>query len=487
MTAQVIPVSPFTITVFGASGDLARKKLFPALWQRALAGQLPADSCIIGVARQPYTDEEFRAIISQTLEESLTKHSAADAVARQQLPGFIDRIRYLCLDATDTTGWASYAKLIAPLPQPHLFYFAVAPTLAADLCGRLSECGALKADGRIVLEKPFGHNLSSAHQLNKTIREALPECNVYRIDHYLGKETVQNLMALRFANALLEPMWNATYIEHVQITVAESIGVKGRGHYYNSAGAGRDMLQNHLIQLLCLTTMEAPAHYRANDVRDEKLKVLNALRPLTDEHLSDNVVGGQYTATNGMASYLDDAEVERSHTCTYVALKCYIDNWRWAGVPFYLRTGKRLRTHLSEIAVSFRPVPHSIFSPATKIANNVLVIRLQPSEGITLQMNIKEPGPGGFRLETVPLDMSFLATLGIALPDAYERLLMDVVRGDQTLFMRSDELEAAWRWIDPITAHLDSHPPQPYMCGSAGPDEALRLMHADGRRWRELV
>ena len=484
MTARVIPVSPFTITVFGASGDLARRKLFPALWYRLQAGQMPAESRIIGVARQIMSDEEFRAMVQKSLVAAGHVETKKE---KQQLSAFTAGMRYFNLDATDSTGWETYTAALAKLPQPRLFYFALQPALAADLCERLRVCGALADGGRLVLEKPFGRDLASASKLNETVGQTLPERDVYRIDHYLGKETVQNLMALRFANALLEPMWNARAIDHVQITVAEDIGVVGRGDYYDQSGAARDMLQNHLIQLLCLTAMEPPAHYRADDVRDEKLKVLQSLRPMSDVALADGVVGGQYAPANGKASYLQDVARQRSATCTYVAVKCYIDNWRWAKTPFYLRTGKRLRARMSEIAVTFRAPPHSIFPSVTAAPNNVLVIRLQPSEGIMMQMNIKDPGPGGFRLETVPLDMSFAAALGIALPDAYERLLMDVVRGDQTLFMRSDELEAAWRWVDPIIKYLESRAPEPYMCGGSGPDEALRLMHADGRRWREIA
>ena len=418
---------------------------------------------------------------------SLEEMGLVTAGERGRLAAFVDGMRYFCLDATEAAGWEDYAEAVAGLPAPRLFYFAVAPTVAADLCGRLRGCGALADGGRLVLEKPFGRDWESARGLNGVVRETAPEREVYRIDHYLGKETVQNLMALRFANALLEPMWNARAIDHVQITMAEEIGVQGRGGYYDQSGAARDMLQNHLVQLLCLTAMEPPARYRADDVRDEKLKVLQALRPMSAEALADGVVGGQYVEGNGMASYLQDAGVGRSSACSFVAVRCFVDNWRWAGVPFYLRTGKRLRARMGEVAVTFRGAPHSIFPTAGTMESNVLVVRLQPSEGVTLRVNIKEPGPGGFRLQTVPLDMSFAEALGVELPDAYERLLMDVVRGDQTLFMRGDELEAAWRWIDPIVEHLERQRPEPYMCGGSGPDEALRLLHADGRRWREVV
>lgn len=483
MTARIIPVEPFTITVFGASGDLARRKLYPALWRRRLAGQMPANCRIIGAARNELSDDDFRRLVQDALNEAAALPADQSDAA---LADFLASLSYIRLDATDSAHWADYAALLRQLPRPQLFYFAVAPGLAGDLCRRLQECGTLTDGGRLILEKPFGRDYRSACALNETVQQVIAERDIYRIDHYLGKETVQNLMALRFSNTLLEPLWDGRAIDHVQITVAENIGVGGRGGYYDTAGVARDMLQNHLLQLLCLTAMEAPAHYHADHVRDEKLKVLHSLRPLTADAMAAQVVSGQYTQANGNPSYLQDIDAGQSDTATYIAIKCAIDNWRWANTPFYLRTGKRLRARMSEIAVYFKPPPHSIFSTVGALPGNVLVIRLQPSEGITLHVNIKDPGPGGFRLATVPLDMSFAAALDVALPDAYERLLMDVVRSDQTLFMRSDELEAAWRWMDPLLDYLEQSPPEAYMCGSSGPDDALRLTHADGRKWREI-
>jgi glucose-6-phosphate 1-dehydrogenase len=339
-----------------------------------------------------------------------------------------------------------------------------------------------------VVEKPLGHDLASAKALNMELSAAFDEARIYRIDHYLGKETVQNLMALRFANALFEPLWNARHIDHVQITVAESVGVEGRGAYYDGFGAMRDMVQNHLLQLLCLTAMEPPAHFEPGAVRDEKLKVLRALAPVGP----GAVVRGQYRAGNGQPSYTDEAGSPQSHTESFIALKAEIANWRWNGVPFYLRTGKRLRARMSEIAVQFKDVPHSIFPGAGgDPAPNVLAIRLQPDEGIRLSMTIKDPGPGGMRLTGAELDMTFAETLGatgLRMPDAYERLVMDVIRGDQTLFMRGDEVEAAWAWIDPVIADWEARgdSPRPYDIGSSGPEDALMLMHRDGRRWREI-
>jgi glucose-6-phosphate 1-dehydrogenase len=339
---------------------------------------------------------------------------------------------------------------------------------------------------RIVVEKPFGRDLASARELNKVLARYFDECQIYRIDHYLGKETVQNLMAVRFGNMLFEPLWNSQYVDHIQITVAESVGVGGRGEYYDKSGAMRDMVQNHLMQLFCLIAMEPPAKFDPDSVRDEKLKVIRALDPLTP----NNIVRGQYEATESKPSYRKQVENRDSTTESFVALKANISNWRWAGTPFYLRTGKRLRERASEIAVVFKDAPHSIFDSDAGRHRNILTIKLQPNEGIELGVTIKEPGPGGMRLIDVPLDMTFAEALGpdqAEFPDAYERLIMDVIRGNQTLFMRGDEVEAAWAWTDPIIADFDEKsPPLPYASGSSGPDEALALIHRDGRAWREI-
>jgi glucose-6-phosphate 1-dehydrogenase len=367
------------------------------------------------------------------------------------------------------------------------FYFSVSPTLFGDLAERLHAHGIADGQSRIVVEKPFGRDLATAKALNAVLAQHFSEAQIYRIDHYLGKETVQNLMAVRFANILFEPLWKAEYIDHVQITVAETVGVEGRGAYYDTSGAMRDMVQNHLMQLLCLIAMEPPYHFDPSAVRDEKLKVIRAL----DSVKPGDIVRGQYKAANGEGSYLDHAENPGSTTESYIALKVHISNWRWKGTPFYLRTGKRLRARASEIAITFKEPPHSIFDDANGWKENVLVIRLQPNEGMNLMVMIKEPGPGGMRLMQVPLDMSFAEAVGADLsdvPDAYERLIMDVIRGNQTLFMRGDEVEAAWAWADPIINAWESREtrPQPYEAGSSGPEDALMLMHRDGRRWREI-
>ena len=489
MVASVVPVEPFDLVVFGATGDLARRKLLPALYHRLHDGQMPDTARIICVARTEMDTQAFRHMADAALEEFV----GAEALDPDTRARFLGTIDYLALDATAAEGWDRLTALLPEAPdRPRAFYLSVAPRFFGPIARRLHEAGLAGGDARIVVEKPLGHDLASARALNRELARHFDEHHVYRIDHYLGKETVQNLMALRFANALFEPLWNSQHIDHVQITVAESVGVGGRGPYYDGIGAMRDMVQNHLLQLLCLTAMEPPARFEPDAVRDEKLKVLRALAPLDDP---DAVVRGQYGAANGTASYAEDVGTAESgtesRTESYVALTAHVSNWRWAGVPFYLRTGKRLRARVSEIAVAFRQLPHSIFPEASgRPARNVLAIRLQPDEGITLSMTIKDPGPGGMRLAPAELDMTFADTMGVSLrmPDAYERLVMDVIRGDQTLFMRGDEVEAAWAWIDPIVAGWEARGdrPLPYDPGSSGPEDALMLMHRDGRRWREI-
>ena len=338
------------------------------------------------------------------------------------------------------------------------------------------------------MEKPFGRDLKTAKELNAILAEHFTEEQIYRIDHYLGKETVQNLMAIRFGNMLFEPLWNAQYVDHIQITVSETVGVGDRGEYYDESGAMRDMVQNHLMQLLCLIAMEPPARFEPDSVRDEKLKVIRALDPVAPHH----IVRGQYGPGNEHADYRTGVQNPKSKTESFVALKVNISNYRWAGVPFYLRTGKRLKARTSEIAVVFKEKPHSIFGPEAGNHQNALIIRLQPDEGITMDVTIKEPGPGGMRLIDVPLDMTFSETLGIdenTVPDAYERLIMDVIRGNQTLFMRGDEVEAAWAWTDPIiNGWIERNDvPKPYESGSSGPQDSLTLLEREGRNWRQIL
>jgi glucose-6-phosphate 1-dehydrogenase len=485
MTARIIQVDPFDLVVFGATGDLARRKLLPALFQRDLAGQLPDAARIVGAARSTLSRDAYRAQAAEAIARDAAEHP--EAAAR-----FLARIDYLALDGVSDGGWSELATRLAEAPDRiRVFYFSTSPELFGPLCERIQAHGLASAQSRVVLEKPIGKNLASSRAVNDAVGRVFPEACVYRIDHYLGKETVQNLMALRFANALFEPLWRAAHIDHVQITVAESLGVEGRAGYYDTAGAMRDMVQNHLLQLLCLVAMEPPGQLTADAVRDEKLKVLQALRPVErSEHRADRrarPVPRRCRERRGRAGLRDELGAS-SGTETFVAVKAGIENWRWAGVPFYLRTGKRLPERLSEIVIAFRPIPHSAFSErAGTIHSNHLVIRLQPDEGVRLWLMIKDPGPGGMRLKQVPLDMSFAEAFGVRNPDAYERLLMDIVRGNQTLFMRRDEVEAAWSWVDPVMAlWRDSEDtPKPYAAGTWGPSAAIALIERDGRTWHE--
>ena len=481
MVARTIPVDPFDLVIFGGTGDLARRKILPSLFRRMKAGQMPSDARIIAAARGKMTRKAYQDQIREALEEFIKD---ADDRPADLVDAFLKTLDFVSLDATGEAGWPELGKKLRD-GVTRAFYLSVGPSLFGPIAQALSARGLATDDSRIVVEKPLGHDLDSARNLNASLARCFDEGQIYRIDHYLGKETVQNLMALRFANALFEPLWNAQHVDHVQITVAEDIGVGGRGGYYDKSGAMRDMVQNHIMQLLCLTAMEPPARFEPDAVRDEKLKVIRALDPVKPE----DCVRGQYRG-NGGKSYLEDAENPDSRTESYVALKVQIHNWRWAGTPFYLRTGKKLRARMSEIAVIFKEVPHSIFPEVQDKRSNALIIRLQPNEGITLRMTIKEPGPGGMRLTEAPLDMTFADALGadVEVSDAYERLIMDVIRGNQTLFMRGDEVEAAWKWTDAILAQWEDRrdKPQPYDPGGSGPEDALALMHRDHRRWREI-
>jgi len=482
MVSRVIPVEPFDLVIFGGTGDLARRKILPGLYRRFWDGQIPPEAQIVGAARGDMDDAKYRAFVQDAVREFVSKRKCDPKV----LDAFLERLSYIRVDAMGTTGWKELAGKMRK-GRVQAFYFSVAPGLFGDIAMRLHRHKIAGPEARIVVEKPFGHDLESARTLNETLAQHFDEHQIYRIDHYLGKETVQNLMAVRFANMLFEPLWNAQYVDHIQITVAETVGVDGRGAYYDKSGAMRDMVQNHLMQLLCLTAMEPPSKFGPDAVRDEKLKVIRALEPVHP----DDIVRGQYQAGDDGAAYRDDAENQDSLTESFIAMRVLVSNWRWNGTPFYLRTGKRMKARMSEIVVRFKEPPHSIFEDDTGQSANELSIRLQPNEGMDLRVTIKEPGPGGMRLIDVPLDMTLVEALGeeaADVPDAYERLIMDVIRGNQTLFMRGDEVEAAWAWTDPIIAAWRSREdrPHPYDAGSTGPEEALILLHRDGRRWREL-
>lgn len=480
MVSRIIPVDRFDLIIFGGTGDLARRKVLPGLFKRFADGQVPDGSRIIGAARSEMDVQDFREFARVAVLDALKKPPE-----EADLNSFLNILDYVTLDALGDRGWPELSSKMQNAPV-RVFYFSVGPSLFDDLAIRLHQNNLVNDGTRIVVEKPFGRDLETARALNAVLSAHFDESQIYRIDHYLGKETVQNLMAVRFGNMLFEPLWNSQYIDHVQITVAEEVGVGGRGGYYDTAGAMRDMVQNHLMQLLCLTAMEPPSKFDPHAVRDEKLKVIRALEPVEPHH----IVRGQYSDTADELSFRGDVENPKSKTESFIALKCHVQNWRWAGTPFYLRTGKRLQARDSEIIIVFKGTPHSIFGMDAGGGRNELRIQLQPDEGITLTVTIKEPGPGGMRLMDVPLDMSFAETIGdhVDTSDAYERLIMDVIRGNQTLFMRNDEVEAAWAWTDPVIQGWEAvhDVPKPYDSYSQGPTDATLLMQRDGREWRDI-
>lgn len=486
--AEFIPVGAFDIVIFGATGDLSERKLLPALYHRWLDGQFPDDTRIIGSARTKMDADAFKAFA-----KSACQKPEADDWNEDSWKAFEEHLAYVAMDATDLdAAWGDLKDALSgEAGRPCVFYLATAPRLYVPICEALGANDLNGPDVRIVLEKPIGTDLASARAINEGVGKIFSEEAVYRIDHYLGKETVQNLMVLRFANALFEPVWSRSEVDHVQITVSESLGVEERADYYDGSGALRDMVQNHILQLLCLTAMEPPGSMHQNDVRTEKIKVLHALRKFTASDAAEYTVRAQYSAgvSNGAAvkGYLEELSADKpSKTETFVAIKAQVDNWRWAGVPFYLRTGKRMAERRSEIVIQFKPAPHSIFGEE-KQAVNRLVIRLQPDEGVRLFVQIKEPGPGGLRIKSLPLDLSYAENFTTRYPDAYERLLMDVVRGNLSLFMRRDEVETAWRWIDGlIEAWEESDDPiESYPAGSNGPSAADFLLRREGRAWWE--
>ena len=486
---NIKPVAVFDCVVFGATGDLTLRKLLPALYYRYRDGQMPAKSRIIGAARSQLTDDDFRARAKKALEQ----HVASADQDPKAMQSFLGQLHYISIDATSPD--ADWARFDAVLDQDRvrIFYLATSPGLYGPTCKALGANGLVTENSRVVLEKPIGHDAESAHTIIEDVGKVFSEAQTFRIDHYLGKETVQNLMALRFANTIFERLWTADVIDHVQITVAETVGLEGRGGYYDKSGALRDMLQNHMLQLLCLIAMEPPLSLDADRVRDEKLKVLRALKPMAPHDVGSLTVRGQYThgAIGGkpVPGYLADLDAAGGSTTeSFVALKAELRTWRWAGVPFYLRTGKRLPTKLSEIVIQFRAPPFEIFPPdVAQWRPNTLIIRLQPEEGMRLEMMTKDPGPGGLRLSPTGLDINFEKTFGKRFPDAYERLLMDTVRGDPTLFMRHDEVESAWAWVEPILEAWAGRPdhPRPYPAGSWGPTASIALIERDGRTWHE--
>ncbi len=485
--AQLVPGDTTDLVIFGGTGDLAMRKLLPSLFHRDRDGQLTPESRIVAVGRSSME----RGVYVELVRKSLLRRLGEAEIDADTWQTFSGRLNYVDADALVPASWTGLvAALDGYADRIRVIYLATAPTLFGAIAGGLRENRLVTDDSRIVLEKPLGHDYPSARAINDEVGQCFRENQIYRIDHYLGKETVQNLLALRFANSLFEPLWRRGVIDHVQITVAEELGVGNRVEFYDDIGALRDMVQNHLLQLACLVAMEPPASLDHEAVRDEKLKVLRALKPIGAAGVRANTVRGQYAAgaINGEAvpGYADELESRASHTETFVALKLEIDNWRWSGVPFYLRTGKRLKSKHSEIVVQFQPVPHSIFSGRDyDMPPNRLTIRLQPDEGVKLFVMAKEPGPGGFHLQPVSLDLSFEEAFGIRYPDAYERLLMEVIRGNPALFMRRDEVETAWHWIDQIIAGWQETEQKvaSYVAGSWGPTASSMLLDRDGRAW----
>ncbi len=478
------------MVVFGGRGDLAKRKLLPALYHLDHENRLPQDGRIIAVSRGAMSRDAYR----QLVREACATQLPAGQFDEETWGRFCSRLDYVELDATATAAYGALSDALAGREATvRCFYLATAPELFCPIASSLAAAGLVTPVTRLVLEKPLGKDLASAQAINAAIGASFSEQQIFRIDHYLGKETVQNLMVLRFANGLFEPLWNRTFVDHVQITVAETVGVGGRWNYYDEAGALRDMVQNHMLQLLCLTAMEPPIALDDDAVRDEKLKVLKSLTSIRGADVAHLTVRGQYRAgaieAQPVPGYLEEPDAgAASGTETFVAIKAAVENWRWAGVPFYLRTGKRLPSRASEIVVQFRTPPHALYpESAGAIHPNRLVMRLQPDEGIRLQMMSKQRGPGELKLRETALDLSFNDTFGGRSPDAYERLLLDVIRGRPTLFMRVDEVQAAWRWTDQILASWDQHGilPRPYGSGSWGPSAAVALIERDGRTWHE--
>ena len=488
---------PCTIVIFGATGDLTRRKLVPALYNLRREGLLHDNTTILGFARRDWSDDYFRTL----LFDEGSKHSRASLDAGDW-PGFISRVSYIRSTFEDAEGYIALAERLDAIDTEQgtsgnrLFYLATPPESYEDIINNLGAAGLANSPNggwtRIIVEKPFGHDLESALHLNKVVHDVFEERQVYRIDHYLGKETVQNLLVLRFANGIFEPLWNRRYIDHVQITVAESIGVEGRGGYYEQAGAIRDMVQNHMMQLLSLTAMEPPVGGASADaVRDEKVKVLRAVRPIAPADVNKISVRGRYSAGPGTApAYLDETGVQpNSTTETYVAMRFEIESWRWAGVPFYLRTGKRMPVRASEITVVFKSAPLLLFQdgPMSRSAPNELSIRIQPNEGIALRFNSKVPGQAG-DIRPVTMNFNYVDAFGGESPEAYERLLLDAMTGDTTLFTRSDEVETSWSLINPIIEGWKTlgSPIHEYVGGSWGPDASHEFIGASGRSWRRL-
>ncbi len=486
--------APCALVIFGASGDLTRRKLVPSLMGLARDGLLPDGFAVLGFARSKRTDESFREGLRKSIDE-FAGHEEVTAFDELE-----QRFLYHQAPYDDLQSYKDLAKRLAQIDKDfgtkgnRLFYLATPPSAYSGILKMLADSGLSKQDNgafsRVIIEKPFGHDLGTAQALNAQVNKAFRERQVYRIDHYLGKETVQNILALRFANGIFEPLWNEKYIDHVQITVAESLGVEDRGSYFEEAGVLRDMIQNHLLQVMTMVAMEPPVELSADGVRDEKVKVLRAVESLTPDQVLRNTVRGQYAAgsTGGedVVGYRDEDDVASdSNTETFTAVRLRIDNWRWAGTPFLLRSGKRLPRRVTEVAIQFKRPPHTLFGPNAKIGPNVLLLRIQPDEGVSLRFGSKVPGPD-LRVRDVRMDFRYGSAFGDESADAYERLLLDAMLGDSTLFARRDEVEEAWRIVDSIQRGWLQHSmtPEFYKAGSWGPKSAQRMLGSN-RTWRK--
>jgi glucose-6-phosphate 1-dehydrogenase len=482
------------IVIFGASGDLTKRKLMPAIFELYKAGMLPEKFAVLGTAGSTFTDDEFR----KNMRVAIT--SAAGSSDETELDEFLKKLNYLPMDFRETGGYKELAEKLKIIDDMcgskcnFIFYLATIPELFETIAANLAGEGLnTEVDGfrRIIIEKPFGYDLDSSRKLNDALHSNFNENQIYRIDHYLGKETVQNVLVTRFANGIFEPIWNRNYIHHVEITSAESIGIESRGKYYEKAGALRDMVQSHLLRLVTLVAMEPPSSFEAEAVRNEQMKVLQSLRPIEEKYIDKYAIRGQYLGSTvrgeKVTGYREEEDVNHdSRTETYTALKFYIDNWRWGGVPFYIRTGKRLPTRVNEAVIHFKKTPHYLFSRETeKHSENQLILRIQPDEGIILKIAMKEPG-SGYHIHNVNMDFHYKDLASTRVPEAYERLLYDCMAGDSTLFLRADAVEAAWKFIEPIqkawaSDHIKIYG---YPAGTWGPDVADNLIEGENHNWR---
>lgn len=479
----------FIMIIFGASGDLTKRKLMPALYSLYKDHRLEGDFSILGVGRTDYSDFDYRTYIQDELR-TFVKPEEQD---EELMARFIARLHYLSMDPAEVDGYPQLSKRLVEIsgkqePDNLLFYLATPPSLYGVIPLHLKTEGLNRGRARIIVEKPFGYDLESAEELNRIYSSVFEEHQIYRIDHFLGKETAQNLLAFRFANGIFEPLWNRNYIDYVEVTAVENLGIEGRGGFYDTAGTLRDMVQNHLIQLVALTAMEPPAVFNADTFRNEVAKVYESLTPLTEEDLNEHIVRGQYTENGTKLGYRQEKNVAPdSRTETYIAMKLGISNWRWSGVPFYIRTGKQMPTKVTEIVVHFRETPHQMFrcNSGNCPRANKLILRLQPNEGIVLKIGLKVPG-AGFEVRQVTMDFSYDQLGGVPSGDAYARLIEDCIHGDPTLFTRSDAVEASWRFFDPVLKYWKEHPDAPlygYPAGTWGPLESEAMMHEHGAEW----